>query len=85
MDVLGGFLQEFITQWYTNKIKGGVTMAKSIDEMAKIECCSDVDIAYFKYGANAVLEEIESCYDKDDSLCVIAHKIQSKITELKGE
>ena len=31
-------------------------MAKSIDEMAKIECCNDVDIAYFKYGANAVLE-----------------------------
>ena len=39
----------------------------------------------FEAGANAVLEEIESCYDKNDSLCVIAHKIQSKIIELKGE
>ena len=37
----------------------------------------------FESGANAVLKEIEGCYDKNDSLCVIAHKILSKIQELK--
>ena len=44
-----------------------------------------VKLSAYEAGANAVLEEIESCYDKNDSLCVIAHKIQSKIIELKGE
>ena len=62
-------------------------MAKTIKEMAVRDTGVIVGDAneYYVLGANAMLEEIESCYDKSDSLCVMAHKIQSKIIELKGE
>lgn len=62
-------------------------MAKTIKEMAVRDTGFIFGDAneYYVLGANAVLEKIEGCYDKNDSLCVIAHKIQSKIRELKGE
>ena len=72
-------------------------MAKTIKEMAEahapIERNEDwnktqkqiLKQTSFECGANAVLEMIESCYDKNDSLCVIAHKVLSKIQELKGK
>ena len=67
----------------------------TIKEMAEESCSIHDDpwmyIAYID-GANAVLNEIISCWDwenKDNRLIVpaelVLHKIEDKIKELKGE
>lgn len=60
-------------------------MAKSIDEMARIECCNDIGAAYFKYGANYVLDELQKVItDNIHHHIAWDIKIADLIKKLKG-